>query len=162
MLKHMYETPNGKFTWLQCAYFWPIVVLIAWILTNMTPKFLLESVLRWHLSSKDDSSIEATFALLNPQATRAALRLGYTEILTVREMDWTIAEDLAEKMRFYFGASDNWCPPHVAKEIYERLSQYGLRPSVRKCQLGLKHAFVLGQSEEMAEICAKWYLEDTS
>jgi len=74
----------------------------------------------------------------------------------VVDLDRDTVEKFSPKLRFYFGASDRWCPVKYYSDMVD------LVPSVRAqvCEKMIPHAFVLGYSDEIAEEVAKWIDDD--
>ena len=60
-----------------------------------------------------------------------------------------------EKLMFYYGMSEHWCPLEYANDMK------ATHPNVdiRICKRGFEHAFVLTSSVSMAEVLWEWFLE---
>ncbi|KAF4801134.1 hypothetical protein TURU_037679 [Turdus rufiventris] len=57
---------------------------------------------------------------------------------------------------FYYGTGDRWCPQHYYDEIKMDFPD----GDIRLCEKGLRHAFVLDASKEMAAMITDWLQDD--
>ncbi len=122
---------------------------------------IFTSFLRWHLQRGEDSPpdevcVTTTLELLDPDVTRQCLYMGYTEQMTIRELDVDAVRRHASKMRFYYGTSDGWCP----LSFYERLKASVPELDAVVCSRGFEHAFVLKSSKDKGNIIAEWMRND--
>ncbi|RMC17176.1 hypothetical protein DUI87_05753 [Hirundo rustica rustica] len=60
------------------------------------------------------------------------------------------------KLIFYYGTGDSWCPQHYYDEIKMDFPD----GDIRLCEKGLRHAFVLDASKEMAAMITDWLQDD--
>ena len=84
--------------------------------------------------------------------------MGYTELLQVNEPDIDSLKRFSNKLRFYNGSSDPWCPIEYPKTLKEKVPEM----DIVMCTKNIPHAFVLETSNEVAQIVSKWYREDMS
>jgi len=59
-----------------------------------------------------------------------------------------------DKIIFYYGESDGWCPLSYYEEVKKLYSSYE-GSTVLLCDKKIPHAFVIDRSEDMAEIVAR-------
>ena len=59
-------------------------------------------------------------------------------------------------MRFYYGTTDAWCPLEFFRRLRDAVPELDYVVDER----GTEHAFVLGSSEEMAEVVAQFVRKD--
>ena len=84
--------------------------------------------------------------------------MAYTELLNVNEPDIDALKRFTQKLRFYNGTTDRWCPLSYADHLKEKVPDL----YVEKCQKNIAHAFVLRSASDMAAIVAGWYEKDSS
>ncbi|KAJ7422661.1 lipid droplet-associated hydrolase isoform X2 [Willisornis vidua] len=60
------------------------------------------------------------------------------------------------RLIFYYGTGDSWCPQHYYDEIKMDFPD----GDIRLCEKGLRHAFVLDASKEMAAMITDWLQDD--
>ena len=87
-----------------------------------------------------------------------ACYMGYTELLQVNEPDIDSLKMFSNKLRFYNGSSDPWCPVEYAKALKAKVPEI----DVEMCTKNIPHAFVLEKSNEVAQIVSEWYRDDVS
>ena len=68
--------------------------------------------------------------------------------------DHTIATHI-DKLIFYYGANDKWCPVSYYEDVKQ---EHGHRTGshIELCCKGIEHAFVLHHSSDVAHLVAKW------
>lgn len=94
-----------------------------------------------------DCAYPATMQLFNYDIINRISYLAKCELEQVVELDTPAVEKHLDKLTFYFGAKDGWCPVSFAGEMIEKFP--GLSHKI--CENGYEHAFVLESSLEMAE-----------
>ncbi|KAL8172935.1 UNVERIFIED_CONTAM: hypothetical protein K2H54_033952 [Gekko kuhli] len=60
------------------------------------------------------------------------------------------------KLTFYYGATDLWCPVRY----YEEMKAEFPDGDIRLCEKGIRHAFVLEASKEVAAMVTEWVQDD--
>ena len=99
---------------------------------------------------------EAAMDLVNGVSVQMACYMGYDELLNVNEPDIESLKIFSEKLRFYNGSSDPWCPVEYATNLKEKVPEL----NIELCQKNIPHAFVLGRSNDVAKIVSQWYNSD--
>uniref|UniRef100_A0A663MND7 Lipid droplet-associated hydrolase n=1 Tax=Athene cunicularia TaxID=194338 RepID=A0A663MND7_ATHCN len=79
-------------------------------------------------------------------STANILYMASQEMMKVVERDSTTIKQNLKKLIFYYGTGDSWCPQHYYDEIKMDFPD----GDIRLCEKGLRHAFVLDASKEMA------------
>uniref|UniRef100_A0A3B4FB47 Lipid droplet-associated hydrolase n=1 Tax=Pundamilia nyererei TaxID=303518 RepID=A0A3B4FB47_9CICH len=92
---------------------------------------------------------------LFPRAANA-MYLGGQEMRKVLKRDDTTIGKHLDKLIFYYGATDHWCPVHYYHDI-KRDFPLG---DFKLCENGFRHAFVLDAGREVAEMVFEWIRED--
>ena len=122
----------------------------------MSRSFLTNLVNFWmrdkHLSS---ACLATTVDLLNPVPIENMLYLAHTELESVIEPDYQLIRELSPRLRFYYGTIDDWVP----LSYYENLLKNVPDVHAEKCQKKIPHAFVLSDSEPVADIVASWLVK---
>ena len=135
----------------------PLVVLLAH-LVSLLPNSFLERLIHWHFGARATASnIRTTLDLVDPRVVRNATFMASDELATVLDLPEERLRRLAGKFKFYFGASDRWCPLRYHDEMKEKVPE--LETVI--CDRGIEHAFVLGSSEVVAaDVVAEWFKAD--
>ncbi|KAL4624225.1 lipid droplet-associated hydrolase [Arapaima gigas] len=84
--------------------------------------------------------------------------MGSQEMVQVLKRDnRTIAQNL-DKLIFYYGATDHWCPVQYYSDIKKDFPS----GNIQLCGRGFRHAFVLDAGREVATMVAEWLRGDLS
>ena len=75
--------------------------------------------------------------------------------LQVNERNDDIIEAHIDKLIFYYGTSDAWCPTSYYEDLKRRYGDEE-RSHIELCKRGFQHAFVLRQSTEVANLVIGW------
>ena len=102
---------------------------------------------------KSSCCFQAAMDLVNYEAVQMACYMGYTELLQVNEPDIDSLRSFSDKIRFYNGSSDPWCPLAYPSQLKEKLPEL----DITFCQKNIPHAFVLGRSNDVANIVSDWF-----
>uniref|UniRef100_A0A663ML45 Lipid droplet-associated hydrolase n=1 Tax=Athene cunicularia TaxID=194338 RepID=A0A663ML45_ATHCN len=89
-------------------------------------------------------------------STANILYMASQEMMKVVERDSTTIKQNLKKLIFYYGTGDSWCPQHYYDEIKMDFPD----GDIRLCEKGLRHAFVLDASKEMAAMITDWLQDD--
>ena len=96
MMEHMDETPNGAWSWFVCRYLMSVAAAAAALARLLLPDAALRFLVRRHLARPargsaaavaDEACVETTMELLRADVVRSVIYMGYTEHVTVRELD---------------------------------------------------------------------------
>ena len=82
--------------------------------------------------------------------------MGYNELNEVNDPDIISLKLFSNKIRFYNGSSDPWCPLEYATSLKQKLPEL----HIEVCKKNIPHAFVLERSNDVAGIVAGWYNSD--
>ena len=139
---------------LQVKY---LATLLSWLaaVLSLLPLWLKEAIVSCKVS-KSSSCFQAVLDFLNRVCVANVCFMGFTELVEVNDPDIVSLKRFANKIRFYNGSNDPWCPLGYPKSLKEKLPEL----QIEICQKNIPHAFVLGRAEEMANIISNWYKED--
>jgi len=139
---------------LQVRY---LATLLSWLaaLMSLLPLWLKEAIVSLKVS-KSSCCFQAVLDFLNRACVANVCFMGFTELVEVNDPDMASLKRFADKIRFYNGSNDPWCPLGYPKSLKENLPEL----QIEICQKNIPHAFVLGRSEEMANIICNWYKEE--
>lgn len=139
------------------TYIYRLMMLLASCLTcmpNSVARFLVGTWFR--LDGTDQKNVTATMQLLRPPILRNIFSLAADEMDKILELDVETVQGHKQRLRFYFGSIDGWCP----LEYYRNLKQQVPDVDATACTNNYRHAFVLNFSQPMAEIVSKWIIMD--
>ena len=145
-------SPNGQFFTPLLKYFrWmtPLVTFPLLFLPYRIKRFLVEKYFGVRFPQ---CAIEATVKLLSPSSCGNSVYLSSIEMQSVCELDIETVGTNIERLYFYYGTSDTWCPT----EYYYSMKQLFPSGEIHLCSRGIEHAFVLKHSKEMASIMSNW------
>ncbi|KFQ32949.1 UPF0554 protein C2orf43, partial [Merops nubicus] len=157
-IERMAQSPQGKLlTPLLCrlryALYMPVYLL------SFLPEGVKASLVRFALRGMktcDESSITTSVNLFSVDCIANILYMASQEMMKVVERDSTTIKQNLKKLIFYYGTGDSWCPQHYYDEIKLDFPD----GDIRLCEKGLRHAFVLDASKEMAAMIADWLQDD--
>lgn len=153
-IERMAVSPQGKvMTPLLCQMRY--LAYLPLFLLSLLPATLKSSLIKLLFSgipSLDQSVIEPTVGLLSGDCAANALYMGGQEMKKVLERDNMTIRKHLDKLIFYYGASDHWCPVQYYRDIKRDFPSGDLK----LCTERLRHAFVLDSSCRVAEMIAEW------
>lgn len=148
-LERMRDTPNGKsfnplipYRNLIMSFLWPITLL-----PTRVHKFIL-SIYFIGRDKVPPSIIEASLQMFNFQVLKRSATMAKFEMEQVYDLDVNALKSNLDKLFFYFGTTDGWCPLSYAENMKTILP--GMNFKI--CDKGFEHAFVIKSSSEMAAI----------
>uniref|UniRef100_H3AES7 Lipid droplet-associated hydrolase n=2 Tax=Latimeria chalumnae TaxID=7897 RepID=H3AES7_LATCH len=157
-IEHMAQSPQGKIlTPVLCRLRYVIYVPV--YMLSFLPESIKASMVRFvlqGLQSLDETTVSATVNLFNVGCLANAMYMGSQEMMQVLDRDSTTIKNCLDKLIFYYGATDHWCPV----EYYEDIKKEFPDGDIRLCKKNICHAFVLDASEEMAAMIADWLHTD--
>ncbi|XP_018589695.2 lipid droplet-associated hydrolase isoform X2 [Scleropages formosus] len=157
-IERMAATPQGRLMTpvlcrLRYATYLPVFLL------SLLPLGLKTSIVKFALrglSSLDPKITNAAVRLLSVDCVANAMYMGSQEMVQVLERDsCTIGQNL-DKLVFYYGATDHWCPVQYYQDIKRDFPD----GNIQLCSRGFRHAFVLDSGREVAAMAAKWLRDD--
>ncbi|XP_062981288.1 lipid droplet-associated hydrolase [Elgaria multicarinata webbii] len=157
-IEHLAQSPNGKtatplLCHLRYALYIPIYLMMC--LPEAAKKFFVRLVLR-AVKHLDESVFNTAVDMLNMNCVANAMYLGSDEMRAIKERDNANIRKHLKKLTFYYGATDAWCPVH----FYEDMKTEFPDGDIRLCEKGLRHAFTLDSSKEVAEMVVDWVQDD--
>ncbi|KFU93187.1 UPF0554 protein C2orf43 [Chaetura pelagica] len=157
-IERLAQSPQGKLmTPLLCKLRYILYMPV--YLLSFLPEGVKASLVRFALRGMktcDESSITTSINLFSVDCIANILYLASQEMIKVVERDSTTIKQHLKKLIFYYGIGDSWCPQHYYDEIKLDFPE----GDIRLCQKGLRHAFVLDASKEMAAMITDWLQDD--
>ncbi|XP_010163655.1 lipid droplet-associated hydrolase [Antrostomus carolinensis] len=157
-IERMAQSPQGKLmTPLLCKLRYVLYMPV--YLLSFLPEGVKASLVRFALrgmKSCDESSITTSVNLFSVDCIANILYMASQEMMKVVERDSTTIKQNLKKLIFYYGTGDSWCPQHYYDEIKMDFPD----GDIRLCEKGLRHAFVLDASKEMAAMITDWLRDD--
>lgn len=103
-------------------------------------------------------AVEGVMKLLSPLALGSSAHLANDELQGVKEADYELLSSNIDRLFFYYGANDHWCPVEFYKEMKERFPN----ADIQLCKRRFEHAFVLESSSAMASMLWAWIQQEIS
>ncbi|KAK2521305.1 Ldah [Columba guinea] len=157
-IERMAQSPQGKLmTPLLCKLRYVLYMPV--YLLSFLPEGVKASLVRFALRGMktcDESSITTSVNLFSLDCIANILYMASQEMMKVVERDSTTIKQNLKKLIFYYGTGDKWCPQHYYDEIKMDFPD----GDIRLCEKGLRHAFVLDASKEMAAMITDWLRDD--
>ncbi|XP_077167754.1 lipid droplet-associated hydrolase [Paroedura picta] len=157
-IEHMAQSPQGKIMTPFLCQLRYIVYMPIYLLT-LLPEMIKSTLVRFFLRGlkfQDEHLITASLALANMNCIANVMYLASQEMRIVVERDRRTIRQHLKKLTFYYGATDPWCPVRY----YEEMKAEFPEGDIRLCEKGIRHAFVLGASKEVAAMITEWVQDD--
>ncbi|XP_028653218.1 lipid droplet-associated hydrolase isoform X2 [Erpetoichthys calabaricus] len=153
-IERMAQSPQGKLmTPMLCRLRYAMYVPI--YLLSFLPERIKASMVRLllhRLQTLDESCVSATINLFSVDCTANAMYMGSQEMVQVMDRDNATIQENQEKLIFYYGENDNWCPV----QYYEEIKRDFPKADIRLCNKGIRHAFVLDAGRDVALMMTEW------
>lgn len=152
-IEKMQQSPNGRVFKPLLNYFrWGILTAVK-LLSFLSPQ-IQRRLIQYHLRSFNtpECSITASMSLFNPVCVDHATYMAKQELFVVDQLQVDLLKQHIDKMSFYFGSVDKWCPKEYCFALQEKFPD----ADIRLCQMDFSHAFVLDAGKEMADIVWEW------
>ncbi|NXU77048.1 LDAH hydrolase, partial [Oreotrochilus melanogaster] len=157
-IERMAQSPQGKLmTPLLCKLRYILYMPV--YLLSFLPEGVKASLVRFALRGMktcDESSITTSINLFSVDCIANILYMASQEMMKVVERDSTTIKQNLKKLIFYYGTGDSWCP----QNYYDDIKMDFPDGDIRLCEKGLRHAFVLDASKEMAAMITDWLQDD--
>lgn len=88
--------------------------------------------------------------------------MAQCEMEEIQEMDWDFMDCHIDKMIFYYGENDGWCPRSHYESMASRYPDLLSDGRIHLCRNQVKHAFVLddGEARFMARFLVEQWLNN--
>ncbi|XP_053191504.1 lipid droplet-associated hydrolase [Scomber japonicus] len=153
-IERMAQTPQGKvMTPVLCHMRY--VAYLPLFLLSLLPEGFKSSLIKLvfgGIPSLDHTVVQPTVSLLSGDSAANAMYMGGQEMRKVLERDNITIKKNLEKLIFYYGATDHWCPV----QYYHEIKQDFPRGDFRLCENGFRHAFVLDAGRQVAKMVVEW------
>lgn len=154
-IERMAETPNGRTFTPALNYLRWILVGLVKALSYLGPR-VHRQVVQYYFWDRaiPECGVQASLNLFNPTCMNHSTFLARLEMVAVVELQEELLKKYIDKMSFYYGAVDKWCPKEYCYAMQARFPQ----ADIRLCQMEFSHAFVLdaGPGQEMAHTVWEW------
>lgn len=132
------------------SWFRLFILFFVW-LTSWIPKPIQTWVVKkyFHNSPRDhiDYTVEGATNLVNPSCVNNCFRMFNQELTVVNNLNTELLGAHIKKISFYYGVKDRWLPPNAYADMRKRYPG----KDIVQCSNGYHHAFVLSESNEMAQ-----------
>lgn len=143
------NSPKGKslsvFSWARL-----LLLLVVWV-GSWLPKSIQTWVMKryFYNSPRDhiDYTVEAAVNLVNTGCVNNCFRMFNEELTVVNQLNTKLLDPHVMKISFYYGVNDYWLPP----KAYANMRRRYPGEDIVQCTNGYRHAFVLNESNEMAQ-----------
>ncbi|XP_034288079.1 lipid droplet-associated hydrolase isoform X1 [Pantherophis guttatus] len=152
-IERMAQSPHGKLlTPLFChlRYILYIPIYLFTLLPERVKSFLVPFALN------DETAVTTVVDMLNMDCIANIIYLASQEMRNVLERDNSTIKQHLNKLIFYYGSTDSWCPLQYCEEMKMAFPD----GDIRICEKGISHSFVLDSSKEMAEMITGWIQDD--
>lgn len=157
-IERMAQSPQGRAaTPLLCQLRY--VCYLPVFLISLLPDLLKTRLVRLALGgirSLDQTMIRPTVGLLSGDCAANAMYMGGQEMRKVLDRDNATIQKHLNKLIFYYGATDHWCPVEYFHDIRRDFPD----GDFRLCESGFRHAFVLDAGAEVAQMVVQWISND--
>lgn len=150
-IEKMKDTPRGQNVWPILKYFWWIPPFVGSLL-SVLPRSALAGLVRMFFydgsrNALTDNVVECAITNIRPDMTRNMLDLAFDELVNVTDMDSAAVTRHKNRLVFYYGTTDAWCPMEFREELIKNI------PGVVSylCQRRIDHSFVVRMPTQMAE-----------
>ena len=163
VIERLTETPNGKF--LQSWHFLIYILFFISRILSFLPRFVRQKIVRFYLlyfyvcNPKEElveSVIDAILIQISPVIFRNMFDLVFDELSILTSLDKECILRHKDRLVFYYGTTDAWCPVHFYDELLSRCPGV----SAYVCKNSLEHGFMLRQGKITAEVCAKIIMKE--
>ncbi|XP_023262505.1 lipid droplet-associated hydrolase isoform X1 [Seriola lalandi dorsalis] len=153
-IERMAQTPQGKVMTPVLCHMRYVAYLPLFLLSLLPDRFKssLIKLVFGGIHSLDLTVVQPTVGLLTGDCAANAMYMGGQEMKNVLERDNITIKNNLEKLIFYYGATDHWCPV----QYYLDIKQDFPHGDIRLCENGFRHAFVLDAGGEVAKMVVEW------
>ncbi|XP_062324749.1 lipid droplet-associated hydrolase [Osmerus eperlanus] len=157
-IERMAQTPQGKVMTPVLCHLRYITYLPIFLLSLLpeTLKAAIVKLIFGGLRSLDHTVIPATVSLFSVDCAANAMYMGGQEMRKVLARDNITINQNLNKLLFYYGASDHWCP----MQYYHDMKRDFPDGDIKLCENGIRHAFVLDAGKEVASLIFEWIQSD--
>ena len=152
-LERLLETPNGKSTrlWPYFPLYFLPSLLYGFIgsLPQPLQRFILLKIIAVKSNSKNNDILDIVEGAIKFIHYRNMLNLLYMtkfEYREINELQFDKINKFHDKLYLYYGKNDKWCPETFYKDLKIKF------PNIESeiDQMGVSHAFVIGDSHKIA------------
>ncbi|CAB3407580.1 unnamed protein product [Caenorhabditis bovis] len=155
-IERMAESPNGKRLGSTLAVLsrhdWLAKLLSFWV--DFMPTSMRKFLVRLNLRdpSIPTEIVDAATEIVGMNVFRNIVHMSNDELEQVVELDESLIEH-NDRIHFYYGVKDGWCPIRHGRDMLERLGDEHVTLDEHDCE----HAFVIKEGEIVARIVADYF-----
>lgn len=155
-IEYMSDTKNGKFMTRIVSHIVWLLVFLAFIYTCL-PSFLQNFLmyLFFKVNCIPKMHMKTCVDFVNSRVLEKVFFMAFEEMDQVKERDNEIIRNNVKKIKFYYGASDDWAPVGYFTKLKEDIPEVEAEVCTRK----FDHSFVLKNSRNMGNLVAEWIKE---
>ncbi|VDM45831.1 unnamed protein product [Toxocara canis] len=157
-IERMAESPNGKrlfpiLSRLDSFNALFVSLILCWL--DLLPLSLRRWFCSWGLPTGNvpECVLDSAAELLCLNVFRNIIHMSTDELRKVCELDESLLKH-SDRIRFYYGKTDKWCPIDFGYQMKDRLGEELVVIDDSDCE----HAFVIKNSEIMARKLVNWVL----
>jgi len=153
-IERMAQSPKGRTVTPVMKYMHWVIPFFTYPLYYLVPSGLKRYMIERYfgVGRVTPCAIDATLKLASPGAIASCAYMGKAEMALVQEPDLETISNHVDKLFFYYGANDHWCPV----QYYHEMKATFPRACIQLCNRDIDHAFVLRSSDQMADIVCDW------
>ncbi|XP_027856785.1 lipid droplet-associated hydrolase isoform X1 [Xiphophorus couchianus] len=153
-IERMAQSPQGKVmtpVLCQLRYLAYLPLFLLSLLPQRVAALLVRLLLRG-LPALDPCVLRPALQMFSGDCAVNSMYLGGQEMRMVQERDNVTIQKNLDRLIFYYGATDHWCPVSYFQDM-RRDFPHG---DIRLCERGVRHAFVLDAGQDVAQMVAAW------
>ena len=146
------ESKSGKRVPTFNRFFF--LLRIFYNLFHLIPTSWKGAIVSWQCRRQGipDEFIQSSLEYTNPRVIDRIWFLALDEMQKIREIDEETVRSNLNRLKLYYGASDDW----VNTELYHEIIQKFPGIDAELCKNGYEHAFVLKSGPEVAKMVSEW------
>lgn len=149
-IERMAISPKGRRMTPMLVKYRGFFSYLAWFI-GFLPHFVKKALIDClFIACNEPSKKTLLYDIIAPNVADCSSFMGMEEMLHVEKRDDDIIKEQAEKLHFYYGAIDHWCPVSYYEDMLRDYPNF----NIQLCKKRFKHAFVLREAEPMASIVA--------
>lgn len=153
-IERMSQSPSGKYATPLLRYFRWMLPVVTYPLCYLVPDVVKRYLIKRHFrcQSVPHCAVDGVMKLVSPLALGSSAHLANDEMQVVKDADYENLSSNIDRLFFYYGANDHWCPVEFYKQMKERFPN----ADIQLCRQKFEHAFILESSSAMAPMLWAW------
>lgn len=151
-IEWMSSSPQGKIVTPLLRYLRWILPVFTYPIYYLIPDSVKRYLIDYLYAPVPECIADGVLRLASPTALRNCASLANNEMHVVHEADYDTLSSHIDKIHFYYGAKDHWCPVEYCHRMKDRFPD----AEIDLCKNRIAHAFVLNSSAEVAAMLWNW------